>query len=392
MYEILKLNAISPVGLAKLPKEEFKITDEIANPNGIILRSYDMHDMKLPESLLAIARAGAGTNNIPKEKCSEQGIVVFNTPGANANAVKEIVLAALLMSSRKLVEGIEWTKTLKDDPDCASKVEKGKKAFVGPELMGKTLGIVGLGATGTLIANAAIGLGMEVIGYDPYLNVDTAWNIDSHVRKASSVEEVVAASNYITMHIPLTDQTKNMFNADLFEMMKKDTRLLNFSRDGLVDLDALKDAIDNGTIACYVTDLPTPEVLALDKTIAVPHLGASTPEAEENCAVMAATELREFLNYGNIRNSVNYPNCEMPYTPGKARISIMNKNIPNMIGSIAAVFAKEQLNIDNMINKSKGDWAYTLIDLDTLNGKGAELLAELNNIAGVVKTRIVIEN
>ena len=392
MYEILKLNAISPVGLAKLPKEEFKVSDECANPNGIILRSYDMHEMELPDSLLAIARAGAGTNNIPKDKCSEKGIVVFNTPGANANAVKEIVLAALLMSSRKLIDGIEWTKTLKDDPDCAAKVEKGKKAFVGPEIMGKTLGIIGLGATGTLIANAAIGLGMDVIGYDPFLNVDTAWNIDSHVHKASSVEEVVAASNYITMHVPLTDSTKNMFNADLFGLMKKDTRLLNFSRDGLVDMEALKDAIDNGTIAYYVTDLPTPEVLALDKTIAVPHLGASTPEAEENCAAMAATELREFLKYGNIRNSVNYPNCEMPYTPGKARVSIMNKNIPNMIGSIAAVFAKEHLNIDNMINKSKGDWAYTLIDLDTMDGKGDELLSELNAIEGIVKTRIVIEN
>ena len=392
MFDILKLNAISPVGLAKLPKDEFKVSDDTTKPNGIILRSYDMHSMELPDSLLAVARAGAGTNNIPKDVCSEKGIVVFNTPGANANAVKEIVLCALLLSSRKIVQGIEWTKTLAGQADAAKQVEKGKKQFVGPEIMGKTLGIIGLGATGTLIANAAINLGMNVIGYDPFLNVDTAWNIDSHVHKAASVEEVVANSNYITMHVPLTDQTKNMFNAEMFDLMQKDTRLLNFSRDGLVDIAALKDAMDAGTIACYVTDLPTPEVLALDKAIAVPHLGASTPEAEQNCAAMAAMELSDFLKYGNIRHSVNYPDCTMPYTEGKARVSIINKNIPNMIGSIANVFAKENLNIDNMINKSKGDWAYTLIDLDTLSDKGAELLEELNKIEGVVKTRIVIEN
>lgn len=393
MYQILTLNAISPAGLNKLPEDKFDITDDAnAKAEGVILRSFDMHNMELPETLLAIARAGAGTNNIPVAKCAEEGIVVFNTPGANANAVKELVLTAMLLSSRKIVQGIEWTKTLPGQGDVAKLTEKGKKAFIGPEIQGKTLGVIGLGATGSLIANAAIALGMEVIGFDPFLNVDAAWRLNSAAHRANSVEEVAANSNYITMHTPLTAETRNLFNAALFKQTKPGLRLMNFSRDELVDHEAMKAAIADGTVACYVTDFPNEEVLAMDNTIVIPHLGASTPEAEENCASMAATELKNFLLYGNIRNSVNYPNCELPYIPGKARIAVANKNIPNMISSITAAFAKENINIDNMINKSKGDYAYTLIDADTLHGKGDALIADLNAIEGVIKSRIVIEH
>ena len=390
MYNILTLNAISPKGLDKLPGENFAVSGDIANPDGIIVRSADMHEYNFPDSLLCVARAGAGTNNIPLDKCAEKGIVVFNTPGANANAVKELVIAALLLASRKIVEASEWTKTLKGQPDMDKLVESGKKKFAGPEITGKKLGVLGLGAIGVLVANAALALGMEVIGYDPYLSVQSAWHISGQVELAKSIEEVVSQSDYITIHTPLNDSTKGMVNAELLKKFKKGARLINIARGGLVDPVAVAEALDNGTLAKYVADFAAEELLGKENVITLPHLGASTPESEENCAVMAAQELKEYIEYGNIKNSVNFPNCEAPYT-GKARVTIAHRNIPNMVGSITAIFAKENLNIDNMINKSRGDWAYTIIDFDSLGDKHDSLLNELKGLKGVVKPRIVRE-
>lgn len=391
MYNILTLNAISENGLKHLPENAFKISDNEANPDGVILRSFDMHSMDIPESVLGIARAGAGTNNIPIDKCSEKGIVVFNTPGANANAVKELVLTGVFVSSRNVIGGIEWAKSLKGQADVAKLVEKGKSQFVGPEIKGKKLGVIGLGAIGILVANAAISLGMEVMGYDPYLSVEAAWSLSSSVIKADSVESIVSNCDYITVHVPLNDSTKNMFNKELFSCTKEGARLLNFSRGGLVETAALKEAIANGKISFYVTDFPSEDLYDIENIILIPHLGASTPESEENCAEMAAIELRDFLIYGNIKNSVNYPNCDLPYS-GKCRISIAHKNIPNMVGSIASVLAKENLNIDNMINKSKGNWAYTLVDVDSLCNKKEEIVNAFEEINGVVCARIVRES
>lgn len=390
MYNILTLNAISPKGLDKLPGENFAVSGDIVNPDGIIVRSADMHEYNFPDSLLCVARAGAGTNNIPLDKCAEKGIVVFNTPGANANAVKELVIAALLLASRKIVEASEWTKTLKGQPDMDKLVESGKKKFAGPEITGKKLGVLGLGAIGVLVANAALALGMEVIGYDPYLSVQSAWHISGQVELAKSIEEVVSQSDYVTIHTPLNDSTKGMVNAELLKKFKKGARLINIARGGLVDPVAVAEALDNGILAKYVSDFAAEELLGKENVIILPHLGASTPESEENCAVMAAQELKEYIEYGNIKNSVNFPNCEAPYT-GKARVTIAHRNIPNMVGSITAIFAKENLNIDNMINKSRGDWAYTIIDFDSLGDKHDSLLNELKGLKGVVKPRIVRE-
>ena len=390
MYNILTLNAISPKGLDKLPGENFAVSGDIVNPDGIIVRSADMHEYNFPDSLLCVARAGAGTNNIPLDKCAEKGIVVFNTPGANANAVKELVIAALLLASRKIVEASEWTKTLKGQPDMDKLVESGKKKFAGPEITGKKLGVLGLGAIGVLVANAALALGMEVIGYDPYLSVQSAWHISGQVELAKSIEEVVSQSDYVTIHTPLNDSTKGMVNAELLKKFKKGARLINIARGGLVDPVAVAEALDNGILAKYVADFAAEELLGKENVIILPHLCASTPESEENCAVMAAQELKEYIEYGNIKNSVNFPNCEAPYT-GKARVTIAHRNIPNMVGSITAIFAKENLNIDNMINKSRGDWAYTIIDFDSLGDKHDSLLNELKGLKGVVKPRIVRE-
>ena len=390
MYNILTLNAISPKGLDKLPGENFAVSGDIANPDGIIVRSADMHEYNFPDSLLCVARAGAGTNNIPLDKCAEKGIVVFNTPGANANAVKELVIAALLLASRKIVEASEWTKTLKGQPDMDKLVESGKKKFAGPEITGKKLGVLGLGAIGVLVANAALALGMEVIGYDPYLSVQSAWHISGQVELAKSIEEVVSQSDYVTIHTPLNDSTKGMVNAELLKKFKNGARLINIARGGLVDPVAVAEALDNGILAKYVADFAAEELLGKENVIILPHLGASTPESEENCAVMAAQELKEYIEYGNIKNSVNFPNCEAHYT-GKARVTIAHRNIPNMVGSITAIFAKENLNIDNMINKSRGDWAYTIIDFDSLGDKHDSLLNELKGLKGVVKPRIVRE-
>lgn len=390
MFNVLTLNSISEIGLNKLEPEKFAVCSGIQNPDGIILRSFEMHDMDIPETLACVARAGAGTNNIPIDKCSEKGIVVFNTPGANANAVKELVLTGIFISSRKIVEGIEWAKELRGKENVDKLVEKGKGQFTGPEINGKKLGVIGLGAIGVLVANAAIGLGMEVYGYDPFLSVDAAWSLSSDVIRARSMEELVSKCDYITIHVPLNDSTKNMYNKELFALTKKGARLLNFARGGLVNIDALKDAIAEGIITAYVTDFPDAEVIELDNVICIPHLGASTPESEENCAEMAAVELKQYLEYGIIKNSVNFPNCDAPYT-GKARLAILHKNVSGMVGAIAAVISGEGLNIDNMINKSKGAWAYTLIDLDTFNGKCHEIVEKLSGVQGVCRARIVKE-
>lgn len=361
MYQIQTLNKISKKGLAVLD-ENYTCADETENPDGIILRSFKMHDMELPESLRAVARAGAGVNNIPIDKCTDKGIVVFNTPGANANAVKEIVLGALFLASRKVVQGIEWEKTLiGNGDDIPSLVEKGKSAFVGPEIEGKTLGVVGLGAIGVRVANAAHHLGMNVIGFDPYLSVDAAWHLTRFAHKANSLDELLEKADYITIHVPSTPSTKGMFNSEAFAKMKKGARLLNFSRGSLVDENDVQEAIANGTVATYVTDFGSEALLKCENVICLPHLGASTPESEENCAVMAANEIKDFLENGNIKNSVNFPECDMGKRTGE-RITILHKNVTGMIKKITD--ALESLNIANMINKSKGDNAYTMIDVD----------------------------
>ena len=361
MYQIQTLNKISKKGLAVLD-ENYTCADETENPDGIILRSFKMHDMELPESLRAVARAGAGVNNIPIDKCTDKGIVVFNTPGANANAVKEIVLGALFLASRKIVQGIEWEKTLiGSGDDIPSLVEKGKSAFAGPEIESKTLGVVGLGAIGVRVANAAHHLGMNVIGFDPYLSVDAAWHLTRFAHKANSLDELLEKADYITIHVPSTPSTKGMFNSEAFAKMKKGARLLNFSRGSLVDENDVQEAIANGTVATYVTDFGSEALLKCENVICLPHLGASTPESEENCAVMAANEIKDFLENGNIKNSVNFPECDMGKRTGE-RITILHKNVTGMIKKITD--ALESLNIANMINKSKGDNAYTMIDVD----------------------------
>lgn len=388
MYKVKTLNKIAKIGLDVFD-DKYTYGDEVENPDGIILRSFNMHEMELPESLAAIARAGAGVNNIPIDKCSEKGIVVFNTPGANANAVKELVIAGLLLASRKVVQGIEWAKTLIGEGDQVSKlVEKGKSSFAGPEIQGKTLGIIGLGAIGIRVANAAHALGMNVIGYDPYLSVDAAWKMTRAAEHAKTIDDVLAKSDYISIHVPATADTKGMFNAELFRKVKPGVRLLNFSRAELVDTEAVLKALEDGTVAEYVTDFATEELLKSDRVVVMPHLGASTPESEDNCAVMAAQELKNFLENGNIINSVNFPNCDMGKVCG-SRITIAHKNIPAMISQISTVFTNDNINIENMVNKSRGDIAYTMIDTHSaLNDK---ILNDLKAIESVIKVTLYNE-
>lgn len=389
MFKIRTLNNIAEVGLKKLGRTSFDVSDIIDNPDGIVLRSFDMHQMELPKSLIAVARAGAGTNNIPIDECSEKGIVVFNTPGGNANAVKELVLASLLISSRDIIGGAAWVNSLlSQDGSIDKAVEAGKKKFAGPELMGKRLGVIGLGAIGVLVCNAATALGMEVMGFDPFLSVDAAWHLSSDVTKAYNLDDLVESCDYITLHVPLNDGTRGLFNAEMFAKAKKGLRLLNLARGELVDTQAVKDAIDSGIVAKYVTDFADRELVGCKNVITTPHIGASTPESEDNCAVMACSQLREFLETGNIKNSVNFPNCEIPYT-GKYRVAIAHRNVPSMIGSISAVFAKENINIDNMINKSKGPWAYTLIVTEDLLGSEERLHYALSSVNNVVSVRII---
>ena len=386
MYQIRTLNKISKKGLAQLG-ENYSCADEIANPDGVILRSFKMHDMELPSSLRAVARAGAGVNNIPIDKCTEKGIVVFNTPGANANAVKELVLAALLLSSRKIVQGIEWTKTLIGEGDAISGlVEKGKSNFVGPEIEGKTLGVVGLGAIGVRVANAAHHLGMDVIGFDPYLSVDAAWHLTRFAHKANDLQTLLEKADYITIHVPATPETKGMFNSEAFASMKAGARLLNFSRGTLVDEEDVIAALESGKLSCYITDFASEALLKQENVIAMPHIGASTPESEENCAMMAAKELKDFLENGNITNSVNFPACDMGKAMG-TRITVLHKNIPNMLKQFTDALASKGVNIENMLNKSKGDNAYTMIDI--AGNCEAAVLAEMEAIDGVIKVTVL---
>lgn len=382
--EIKLLNKISPVGLAKLDPALYNFGEDVANPDGILLRSFSMHDMELPESLKAVARCGAGVNNIPIDKCSERGIVVFNTPGANANAVKELVITALLLSSRKIVDGINWAKTLVGTEGVAKQVEKGKSAFVGPEIKGKTLGVIGLGAIGIAVANAARSLGMEVIGYDPYLSVDAAWKLSRKIVHATDPQEVYQRADYITLHVPLNDETRGSVNKDVFALMKKGARILNFSRGELVCEDDLEVALKDGTISTYVTDFPNERILTMDGVLALPHLGASTPESEDNCAEMAANQLRDYLENGNIVNSVNFPNCQLPRT-SDARVAVAHRNIPKMLSQISSAFSELHLNITNMINASKKDYAYTLLDIESEVDES--VLAKIAAIDGVLSVR-----
>ena len=387
MAKIQTLNKISSTGLDKLPREDYEIASEFSNPDAIILRSFKMHDMELPESLLAVARAGAGVNNIPIEKCSEKGIVVFNTPGANANSVKELVIASLFLSSRKISDSIEWCKGLAGNGDEVPKmVEKGKSMFAGPEIAGKKLGVIGLGAIGVMVANAASALGMEVTGYDPFISVESAWGLSRDIKKGISMDSVIADSDYLSIHVPLNDNTKGLFNKDKFKIMKGNVRLLNFARGGLVNNEDLKKAIADGVIACYVTDFPDDDLIKMEKVIAIPHLGASTAEAEENCAKMAAEQLKDFLETGNIKNSVNFPDCRMEIN-GNNRILIANKNIPNIIGQVTSMLAADDINIAEYLNKHRNDYAYNIIDVES--NIPENITDKLMEIDGIISVRII---
>ena len=386
MFKIKTYNKISKSGL-EVFDDKYTIGDEVDNADGAIVRSAALHDEVFPESLQAIARAGAGTNNIPIEKCSEQGIVVFNTPGANANAVKELVIAGLLISSRRVISGIEWAKTLKGEGDAVGKlVEKGKGAFAGPEIKGKKLGVIGLGAIGVMVANAANHLGMTVYGYDPYLSVKSAWNLNHNAVYINDINEIFANCDYITIHVPLTDSTKNLINADTIAKCKDGVRILNFSRAALVNDAALKAALESGKVAAYVTDFPTDDVLGADGVIAIPHLGASTPESEDNCASMAAKELMDYIENGNIVNSVNLPEVTMPRS-GENRFCVIHKNIPTILNQITGIISDDGVNIENLLNKSRGDYAYTMIDTGVADVDAVS--TEIKAIDGVIKVRAI---
>lgn len=391
MKTVKPLNNIAECGLNVFNNGNYTIDEKIENPDAIVVRSFNMHDMVFDKSLKAIARAGAGVNNIPVSKCTEQGIVVFNTPGANANAVKELVLTSLMASSRNLFAGVTWTKSLAGEGDQIPKlVEAGKKQFVGKEIKGKTLGVIGLGAIGALVANDALDLDMDVIGFDPFISVDTAWNLSRNVQRAMKMEELFANSDYITVHVPLTDDTRGMFNEEAFSIMKPGVHILNFSRGELVNEDDMAIALESGRVGKYITDFPNEKVLGMKNAVPIPHLGASTKESEENCALMAARQIKEFLETGNIRNSVNFPNASLPYT-GKRRVAAFHRNVPNMVGQIAAAISNYHLNIADMVNRSRGEYAYTMIDIDNkVNGDVIPgLLEKITQIEGIVTVRVI---
>ncbi len=387
MYNIKTLNKISPCGLKNFDTNKYRCSDEAEQPDAILVRSASMHDMELPASVKAIARAGAGTNNIPVNDCAEKGIVVFNTPGANANAVKELVIAGLLLSSRKVVQAIDWAKTLKGNGDEVGKmVEKGKGAFAGPEISGKKLGVIGLGAIGILVANAARALGMDVYGYDPFLSVDAAWKLDNGVRHISDVNEIYTNCDYITVHVPLTPDTKGMINDQSIAQMKSGVRILNFSRGDLVNSADIIAALSNGKVSAYVTDFPSDDVIGVEGVIAIPHLGASTQESEDNCAVMAAREIVDYLENGNIVNSVNMPSVSMPRTTA-ARICVIHRNVPNMLSQISGAVSASGGNIEKMNNQSKKDFAYTMLDVDDKVSDAT--VKDIEAIEGVIKVRVI---
>jgi len=388
MYKIQTLNQIADCGLIELPDTQFDISSDGENPDGVLVRGYVIPQEDLDENIKAIARAGASVNNIPVESCAEKGIVVFNTPGANANAVKELVIASLILASRNVVAGVNWTQSLTGQTGVAKTVESGKGSFAGSEIAGKKLGILGTGAIGVLVANAAIALGMEVYIFDKYLSVENALALSKSVHKADNANQIITECDYITIHVPYTDETKAdiKFTAEKFATVKKGLRLINFSRGELVDDNAVKAAIKDGTVACYVTDFPNENLLQTEGIITIPHLGASSAEAEENCAVMASLEIKNFLETGEIKNSVNFPNCEMPWS-GSKRICITHKNIPGVIGPFTSTIANAKININDMISKSKGDYAYTMIDIDATDAGSLE--ADLMAVNGVISVRII---
>ena len=380
------LNNISAHGTDQLDPEKYALTDNVEEAEGILVRSAAMHDMQFPAGLRAIARAGAGVNNIPLDRCAEEGIVVFNTPGANANAVKEIVLCALLMGSRGIVEGIDWCRENANDENIAKAAEKAKKQFAGNEIKGKKLGVIGLGAVGAEVANAAVDLGMDVYGYDPFVSVSAAWKISSPVHHIADLEDIFRTCDYITIHVPAVKDTIGMVNAHACSLMKEGVVLLNFSRDTLVDSAALSVVLDSGRVKKYITDFATPEVMQMKNTVVLPHLGASTAEAEDNCALMAVREMVDYFENGNITHSVNLPDVAVPRT-GRTRITIIHKNVPNVISKITTTVADENINIDNMVNKSRGEYAYTMLDTDT--DVSEEAIAAITQLEETVKVRVI---
>ncbi|MES0873508.1 phosphoglycerate dehydrogenase [Sinimarinibacterium thermocellulolyticum] len=388
MFKIQTLNNISVVGLERLPRDRYEVASEIANPDAILVRSADMHKLDIPRSVKAIARAGAGTNNIPVAQMSKRGVPVFNAPGANANAVKELVLASMFMAARNIPQSLDFVRKLDgDDKAMHEAVEAGKKKFVGFELPGRTLGVIGLGAIGVKVANAALELGMTVYGYDPAMTVQNAWQLNSGVRQAVSVDDLMSKSQFVSVHVPLLDATRRLINSERIGLMKKQGVVLNFARDAIVDEQAVIEALNTGKLHAYACDFPSNALKNHPRVIATPHLGASTVEAEDNCAVMVAEQIREFLEVGNVRNSVNFPEAVLPLLPGKTRLCVVNENVPNMVGQISTALAKRQLNIADLLNKSRGDLAYTIVDVDTEVPDDA--LAEIAGIGGVLATRVI---
>ncbi len=386
MYKINCLNPIADVGLKNF-SDKYQITADVQEADGILVRSASMHEMEIPAGLLAVARAGAGVNNIPLDKCAEKGVVVFNTPGANANGVKELVLAGMLLAARDVIGGIDWVKASADNADIAKAAEKEKKNFAGTEIMGKKLGVIGLGAIGVKVANAAVSLGMEVYGYDPYLSVNAAWNLSRSVKHVLNVDDIYADCDYITIHVPLLDSTKGMINAVSIAKMKEGVVLLNFARDLLANEKDVLEGLQSGKIARYVSDFPNPTTAGQKGCIVIPHLGASTEESEDNCAVMAVEEIMDYLENGNIRNSVNYPACDMGICSKAGRVAIFHKNIPNLITQFTAEFGVKGINISDMTNKSRGEVAYTMIDVES--APTAEIIEALEKIDGVFRVRVV---
>lgn len=386
MYRYHCLNPISEVGLETFT-EEYVPVSEPEKADAILVRSTNMKEMEFAKELKAIARAGAGVNNIPLEKCAEEGIVVFNTPGANANGVKELVLAGMLLASRDIIGGINWVQENEEDGNIAKDAEKAKKAFAGCELEGKKLGVIGLGAIGVLVANAATHLGMEVYGYDLYISVDSAWRLSRSIRHAKTVDEIYKDCDYITIHVPATDATKNMIDKDALGLMKKGVVVLNFARNVLVEEEAMVDALVSGHVKHYVTDFPTPQIVGVKGAIVIPHLGASTEESEDNCAVMAASQIKNYLENGNIKNSVNYPDCDMGLRGNNTRILLLHHNVPNMIGQFTKILADDNMNIADLTNKSKGKYAYTMIDIDSAVSEN--VIKDLGTVKEVLRIRVI---
>ena len=386
MYNVHYLNKISPMGTA-LWTEDYAAVSDIADADAVLVRSASMHEMELPENLLAVARAGAGVNNIPLTSCADQGIVVFNTPGANARSVMELAICGMLLSSRDIIGGINWVQSIKDQPNISQMVEKGKSRFAGHEIYGKKLGIIGLGAIGGPLANRARKLGMEVYGCDPHISVEAAWHLDRHVQRVKTREEIYETCDIITLHVPLMPATEKMINAEALAKMKDGVTILNFARDKLVDDDAMAEALGSGKVRCYITDFPNPKTANMPGCIAIPHLGASTEESEDNCARMAVEQVMNYLENGNVVNSVNFPSCDMGVCRRAGRVAILHRNIPNSLGQFTAAVAGENINIDSMQNASKGEYAYTMLDLDSPTSP--EVVEDLKKINGVIRVRII---